>query len=43
MVTVTGSLWDIISFSQKFFILFWPLLPTHCRCRGLLLQLITLN
>ena len=23
--------------------LVWPLLPTHCRCRGLLLHLITLN
>jgi hypothetical protein len=23
--------------------LVWPLLPTHCRCRGLLFHLITLN
>jgi hypothetical protein len=29
----------------KFFlpVLVWPLVPTHCRCRGLLLHLITLN
>jgi hypothetical protein len=23
--------------------LVWPLIPTHCRCRGLLLPLITLR
>jgi len=26
-----------------FYFIFWPLLPNHCRCRWLLLQLITLN
>jgi len=25
------------------YILFWPLLPNHCRCRGLLLRLSTRN
>jgi hypothetical protein len=30
-------LFDFLSF------LVWPLLPTHCRCRGLLLRLIPLN
>jgi hypothetical protein len=25
------------------FFKFWPLLPTHCRCRGLVLHLITLK
>ena len=29
--------------SNKSFILAWPLLPTHCRCRVLLLHLITLS
>jgi hypothetical protein len=28
---------------RREFFLFWPLLPTHCGCRGLLLNLITLS
>ena len=36
---------DLLTFFLSFFLslLLWPLLPTHCRCRGLLLHLITLN
>ena len=34
-----------IKVSLSFFLSFvvWPLLPTHCKCRGLLSHLITLN
>jgi hypothetical protein len=40
-----ASSWTEYNFSSSFFLSFWvwPLLPTHCRCRGLLLHLITLN
>ena len=32
-----------MSLECYFSFLFWSLLPTHCRCRGLLLYLVTLN
>jgi hypothetical protein len=31
-----------LCFVTPFFFLLWPFLPAHCRCRGLILHLITL-
>ena len=40
-----GGLMCVLNMYFYFFLsfLFWPFLPTHCRCRGLLLHLTTLN
>jgi hypothetical protein len=42
LYTTTEGIGGMVPFDFLSFLV-WPLLPTHCRCRGLLLHLITLN
>jgi hypothetical protein len=43
LVTGTNHKTFFLSFYFRLSFLVWPLLPTHCKCRGLLLDMITLN